>query len=50
MTEEIIRKNRREIEDFRRTIDTCYNELRGKIDVAEYEADLLEIRKKFDHV
>ena len=27
-----------------------YGELKGKIDISEYEADLLEIRKKFDQL
>ena len=45
-----MKKNRREIEDFRKTIDMSYGELKGKIDISEYEADLLEIRKKFDQL
>lgn len=50
VVEEIVRKNRREIDECRKTVDAVYGEMKGKLDIAEYEADLLEIRKKFDIV
>ena len=42
-----MRKNRREIKELRKNVDISYSELKGKMNIVEYEADLLEIRKKF---
>lgn len=49
-SEEGLRKVRREVEECRKTVDLIYNEVQSKLSLKEYEADLIEIRKRFESV
>ena len=44
LVEEIAKKTRKQVEECRQTVDTLYTEMVAKLNIAEYESDLLEVK------
>lgn len=48
--EESSKKARKDIDEFRRTVDRILAELQNKLNLSEYENDLIEIRKRIEGI